>query len=345
MAGESAKNMADLIRAVVDDELKKRDQIALCRVRCVNDDGTVDVYDVGDETQSFSKIPNNSGVFLASGDYVYVVKVGGTYSTAYVSRRLATLANIPESPQGQLDNLFAKNKGIDKRLSKLSSYYVKKNNLVDLVYPVGSVYYTTDFEFDPQKAFGGKWKRWSEVSVQGDGITNTGFYENQQKNDPCKIKGVYVEDGNLDEGVVWDKKIPTQVSFEKNTSLPSHLYCSLGDYYKADPPFVGNYLFWFRTSLEKADLINIKVVSFELVTFEIDNEHPRNSHYVSHWRSSLSPIYNGIFPITSMKMPIYIAPGYEPRIDIEFKAGERIDKEWNLSFYMVRWPLAYYRVK
>lgn len=330
MAGESAKNMADLIRAVVDDELKKRDQIALCRVRCVNDDGTVDVYDVGDETQSFSKIPNNSGVFLASGDYVYVVKVGGTYSTAYVSRRLATLANTPESPQGQLDNLFAKSKGVDKRLSNLSSYYVKKNNLVDLVYPVGSVYYTTDFDFDPQKAFGGKWKRWSEVYVQGDGITNTGFYENQQKNVPCKIveDSVGVEDENGEIKAVDGVTVSNSgdsITFNEEVPFPLTLECH---FTTADGTlFCGDYLFWFQTSLSTTDLAKL-IESVEVSP------------------ATLRSVYNDIFPITSIKVPFFTeSPQSSYEAKINFNEGAPVGYKWTLKFYMVRWPLAYYRVK
>ena len=35
------------------------------------------------------------------------------------------------------------------------------NDLIEKVYPVGSYYYTGDQRFDPNKEFGGRWKKTS----------------------------------------------------------------------------------------------------------------------------------------------------------------------------------------
>jgi len=67
-------------------------------------------------------------------------------------------------------------------IQKLETVLVKKSDLLDLIYPIGSIYMTTD-SADPSTTLGGHWQRW------GNGRTIVGVDERQSEFSSAEQEG------------------------------------------------------------------------------------------------------------------------------------------------------------
>lgn len=56
------------------------------------------------------------------------------------------------------DEYFNQINEYDSQLSELMDIKLNRNDLFNLIYPVGSVYSTTNEDFDPSESFGGVWQ-------------------------------------------------------------------------------------------------------------------------------------------------------------------------------------------
>lgn len=85
---KSAKSMLDLIRELIKQQLDAKDQVALCQVASLGSDGMCNVYVVPDDANVIHGIPNKFGFELSPGDYVYVYKVGNSFSQSFVLAKI-----------------------------------------------------------------------------------------------------------------------------------------------------------------------------------------------------------------------------------------------------------------
>lgn len=56
------------------------------------------------------------------------------------------------------DEYFNQINEYDSQLSELMDIKLNRNDLFNLIYPVGCVYSTTNEDFDPSESFGGVWQ-------------------------------------------------------------------------------------------------------------------------------------------------------------------------------------------
>lgn len=81
---KSANNLVNIIRELVRQELAEQDNLILCQVETVNDDGTCDVYIVPDYDNIIHGIPNKFGFALKQKDYVQVLRIKNQLSNSLI---------------------------------------------------------------------------------------------------------------------------------------------------------------------------------------------------------------------------------------------------------------------
>lgn len=81
---KSASNLVNIIRELVRQELAEQDNLILCQVETVNDDGTCDVYIVPDYDNIIHGIPNKFGFALKQKDYVQVLRIKNQLSNSFI---------------------------------------------------------------------------------------------------------------------------------------------------------------------------------------------------------------------------------------------------------------------
>lgn len=94
---KSAKSMLDLIRELIKQQLDAKDQVALCQVASLGSDGMCNVYVVPDDANVIHGIPNKFGFELSPGDYVYVYKVGNSFSQSFVLAKIGGNLNLRDA--------------------------------------------------------------------------------------------------------------------------------------------------------------------------------------------------------------------------------------------------------
>lgn len=138
-----ASRFLQQISKMIDYKLSKISRIESGIVDKINSDGTVDIHLPPDNTV-FTKIQNQSIYNLKIGDCVKVIKENNSSSNMWI---------------------VGGNKLINQNRSKKD---FSKNDIVDMIYPIGSIYMSMN-NADPSILFGGKWEQLKDRFLLGVG--------------------------------------------------------------------------------------------------------------------------------------------------------------------------------
>lgn len=87
--GDSANQMVNVIRALVKEELDKREQVVLCQISKVSQDNkTYDIYVVPDFEHVIHNVKSELAYPLYEGDYVYVFKINNQFANAFIVHKI-----------------------------------------------------------------------------------------------------------------------------------------------------------------------------------------------------------------------------------------------------------------
>ncbi len=80
----ASQEFIDLIRELTREEMAKRGGVVLCQIARKKDDLHYDIYECSDKEHAVSDVANMTKFSFSEGDFVYVYKVGGRLSNAYI---------------------------------------------------------------------------------------------------------------------------------------------------------------------------------------------------------------------------------------------------------------------
>ena len=82
---QAAKELVDVLRKVVSEELNKRDTTVLCEVVSRADERHFDVVDLSDSSRTIiHNITSMLAVDVNVGDFVYVYKIKNNYNNSFI---------------------------------------------------------------------------------------------------------------------------------------------------------------------------------------------------------------------------------------------------------------------
>lgn len=81
---DSSQEFVDLVRQLTREEMSRRGGVALCQIARKRDDLHYDVYECSDRSNAVSNVANMTRFSFSEGDFVYVYKIGGRLSNAYI---------------------------------------------------------------------------------------------------------------------------------------------------------------------------------------------------------------------------------------------------------------------
>ena len=85
---KAADDMVDIIKEIVQQEIKKLDTTVLCEIASQVDDSHYDVYVVPDRNTKITNVENMTKYDLQPGDYCYVYKVQNNFRHSFICYKL-----------------------------------------------------------------------------------------------------------------------------------------------------------------------------------------------------------------------------------------------------------------
>lgn len=84
MNDRDVKELVELFREIVRDELRDRDSTILCQIKAIKDNEHYDVSIVPDDSSYLRNVANMTRFNLEVGDYVYVYKINNQLNNCFI---------------------------------------------------------------------------------------------------------------------------------------------------------------------------------------------------------------------------------------------------------------------